>query len=1041
MSKSKAPTGLSISRNGSRFTFSWKKGDSDYDNGQHLQYRINGGGWVKPAIGKSATSYAVTNASVKTITFQVQGNRKKYKKGGKTVNPGWSAWASKTWTATVPQKPKVSYEMVSANSGTFEWSVDTSDTDTATFKRTEWQKCLSRSNANPPGSGWSASSNAGKNGSVTITEESEDISAGALVRWFRIRSVGPAKATDWVYYRHAYSTPASPILDAASAVNNGTFTRITAEWRGSYALLSPIDEITVQYAIDTPTDTVLSAPVSGWDDAITVSANGGNDKVITNIDEAIGPDECLWVRIASKHDEQVSYSNAICALVGTLQTPGFEATPDKSTGDALFVIEENTSCDAAGTVIFYRPESDPSADRIVAVLPRGTKRFTVNVPDVKSASKTCFGAYAFLGTYEGLSVNAVMRSGIVLDSDIVSVAPEWVTVSEWTHSDAVRIGWPWSWDGANQAELSWADHEDAWESTDEPESYIIENRQISSWVISELEEGKRWYFRVRLLYIGEDEEVTGPWSDAVSYNLCGIPDRPVLSLSRAVINEGDSITGRWGYAATDGTAQAYAEIRDEEGNILAHVEDGQSTELTPQWETGTTHYLSVRTTSTSGRQSEWSAPVSVYVAEPVSIEITSPDIRRYFEYTLWGITYEWNEPPGAWIPTSQTGVPSIVEYTPTSKETYEKALNGAEEIISETETRKSVKKWELTDSGLWTEPLRTMPITVTVQGAGVSGTTTVSIIRADDYHIYRPNETDYDGYAGETIATVTQTGDAPVAITKDNLIGSLDDGARYLLSCSVVDEYGQTAKREYPFTVNWSHKAGTPGAKVRIDKWMRIAVITPVAPENYVQGDTCDIYRLSADKPELIYQGAEFGVSYVDPFPAFGDFCGHRLVTRTSNGDYATADGTLAWFDAGVNEGDVLLERIMVIDVDGDQIELPYNIELSNSWNKDFERTAYLGGSVQGDWNPAITRDMSANTVILRGRDLDKQLSMRDLAGYVGVAHIRTPDGSSLTADIQVNETYSYQNKRVTYTLAIKAIDPQGLDGMTLSQWEEMHPR
>ena len=390
MSKSKAPTGLSIARNGSRFTFSWKKGDSDYGNGQHLQYRIDGGGWVKPAIGKSATSYAVTNASVKTITFQVQGNRKKYKKGGKTVNPGWSAWASKTWTATVPQKPKVSYEMVSANSGIFEWSVETSDTDTATFTRTEWQKCLSRSNANPPGSGWSASTNAGKSGSVTITEETEDISAGALVRWFRIRSVGPAKATDWVYFRHAYSTPASPILDAASAVNNGTFTRITAEWRGTYDLLSPIDEITVQYAIDTPVDADLTAPVSGWDDAITVSANGGRDIVITNIDEAIGPDQCLWVRIASKHDEQVSYSNAICALVGALQTPGLEATPDKSTGDVLFVIEENTSCDAAGTVIFYRPESDPCADRVVAILPRGTTRSTVNVPDVKTASKTCF---------------------------------------------------------------------------------------------------------------------------------------------------------------------------------------------------------------------------------------------------------------------------------------------------------------------------------------------------------------------------------------------------------------------------------------------------------------------------------------------------------------------------------------------------------------------------------------------------------------------------------------------------------------------------
>jgi len=979
MSKSKAPTGLSIVRSGSKFTFSWKKGDSDYENGQHLWYRINNGGWVKPAIGKTATSFSVTNASVKTITFQVQGNRKKYKKSGKTVNPGWSAWAAKTWTATIPAVPTLSYENTSANSGTFSWSLNTSDTDTAIFTRTEWQKCMSRNNANPPGSGWSSSTNASKSGSVTITEQTEDMSAGALVRWFRVRSVGPAGVSGWTYSRHAYSTPAEPILDAASAASAGTYTRITAEWRGSYDMLNPIDEITVQYCIDTPTDHVLSAPVSGWDDVVTVSANGGYDKIITNIDSAAGFDECLWVRIASKHDEQVSYSNAICALVGTLAEPGIEATPNGTTGDVLVVIEENTSCDAAGTVIFYRPESDPSGDRIVAILPRGTTQTTVNVPDIKTASHTCFGAYAFLGTYEGLSVNALMRSGITLDSDIVSVPPEWVTVQEWTHSDSVRIGWPWSWSGANQAELSWADHEDAWESTDEPESYIIDNKQVSSWVISELETGKRWYFRVRLLYIGEDEEVTGPWSETASYNLSGIPDRPALSLSKAVINAGESFTARWGFTSEDGTTQAYAEtceVVDNEDIILARAGEEQSIVISQDWETGTTHFIRVRTTSSSGRQSEWSDPVSIYVAEPVTVSM----IDSNFE--------------------------SIIGIDPVE------------------------------------EPLLMieLPLTVTVTGAGVSGMTTVSIIRADDYHIYRPDEKDCDGYAGETIASVSRSGEGQLTITLDDLIGSLDNGARYYLSCSAADEYGQAATRQYPFRVDWNHKAGTPGAEVKVDRWQRIAVITPTAPENFMQGDVCDIYRLSADAPELIYKGAEFGISYVDPYPAFGDFCGHRLVTRTSNGDYATADGALAWFDAGVNVGDVLLEKKMIIDVDGDQIELPYNIELSNNWNKDFERTAYLGGAVQGDWNPAVTRDMSANTVILRGRDLDKQLSMRDLAGYAGEAHIRTPDGSSLVADIQVNETYSYQNKRVTYTLAVKAIDPQGMDGMTLAQWLEMHP-
>lgn len=966
MSKSKAPTGLLISRKGNVFTFSWKKGDSDYENGQRLWYRINGGAWVKPSVGKKDTSYAITNAGAASLTFQVQGNRQKYKKGGKTVNPGWSVWASKTWAAVLPQVPAVSYEMASSNSGIFEWSVEAGDTDAAVFTKTEWQKCLSRSEAAPPGDGWSEGTDAGKSGSVTLTEETEDISRGAFIRWFRIRSVGPAGASDWAYCHHAYSTPEAPVLDEASAIDGGTFTRITARWRGAYGLLSPIDTITVQHCIDVPTDAQLTAPVSGWDDAIEVSANGGEDLAVTNIDQAIGPDQCLWLRIASRHDDQTAYSNAICALIGTLQTPGLEATPDVNTGDVLIVIEENTSCDVAGTVVFHRAQSDPSEDRIIAILPRGTTRVTVSVPDVKTADGTCFGAYSFVGTYEGLNVNAVMKSGTVLDSDIAAVAPEWVTVSEWTHGDSVRVGWPWSWDRANRAELSWADHEDAWESTDEPESYVIENRQVNSWVVSQLEEGKRWYFRVRLLYIGEDEEVTGPWSDTYRFDLSGIPDKPALSLSKVVINEGDSITARWGFSSEDGTSQAYAEIRDEENNILAHVAEAQSVELTPRWETGATHLLEVRTTSSSGRQSEWSTPVSVYVAEPVEVVLSS--------------------------------------------HSFENDTTLAE-----------------------------LPLAMTVTGAGTYGTTSVSIVRADDYHVYRPDEKDYDGYAGETIVSITQSGEGEITITLDDLIGSLDDGARYRLVCSVTDEYGQTGSLTYPFNVDWGHKAGVPAAKVRMDRYQRIAVITPIAPENFAQGDTCDIYRLSADKPELVYKSAEFGVTYVDPYPAFGDFCGHRIVTRTANGDYAAEDGSLAWYDASVNDGDVLLEKQMVIDVDGDQICLPYNIELSNSWNKDFERTTYLGGAVQGDWNPAVTRDMTANTVILRGRDLDRQMSMRDLAGYAGVAHIRTPDGSSLTADIQVNETYSYQNKRVTYTLAIKAIDPQGPEGMTLEQWMEMH--
>lgn len=277
MSKTKAPTGLSITRSGSTFTFSWKIGDSDYANGQNLQYSINGAPWQQPAVGKTATSFAVAYGWTGSILFQVRGNRKKYRKNGRDVNPGWSSWASAGWWATVPAAPAVSYEKDRANSGTFSWSVAVSDTDTAIFSHVEWQTCIARSNAFPPTDGWSGVSIAGASGSVPITEETEEISAGSLVRWFRVRSVGPAGVSVWMHAWHAYGIPAEPVLDSASALSVGTHSRITAQWRGYYDLLHPIDEITVQYCIDTPVDNTLSAPVSGWDDAVTVSANGGYD--------------------------------------------------------------------------------------------------------------------------------------------------------------------------------------------------------------------------------------------------------------------------------------------------------------------------------------------------------------------------------------------------------------------------------------------------------------------------------------------------------------------------------------------------------------------------------------------------------------------------------------------------------------------------------------------------------------------------------------------------------------------------------------------
>lgn len=1042
-----APSGLAIARNGNTYSFTWKRGDKDYGAGQQFQYSKNGATWKSVNVTANQVTVTLTNQTgVKSWRFRVQGRRKKWKDGKKTITPKWSGWATSTiWKATVPTVQPVTYENESANSGKFTWSVQNDSKSTAILLRTETQTCYVRNGATPPESAWGSIVNRAASGELTINEDTEALAEGNLVRWFRVRSVGSAGTAQWKSAKHSYGDPNDAVLLSANAVTNGSVSKVTAEWSDDYNDTNPIDMIALQYVIAKPTDVQMSPPADGWSTAIEVKPNGAENKVVVNIENIVDVDECMWVRVKGWHDDDnnASFSNALVAQYGALGAPTIDATPNFSTGSVAISITETTACTAAATVVFYRSEDDPSNDRIVAILPHGTTSTTVSVSDIIGKTHSCFGAYAIVGTYTGTTVTSeLMRSETTTDSDIAAVAPANVTVKEGPDEGTVRVGWEWSWSEATKAEISWSDKDYAWESTDSPSDYSVEDVKTTSWIIAGLEVGKRWFFKVRLIDGSTDKEIVGPWSEMVGYNLTTVPDRPALTLSKSVINAGGTLVARWAFGG-DGTAQEYAEIalvtfENNEpvyGDVIAHAETQSSIEIDREWVTGQTYYLAVRVTATNGLQTAWSDPVSLYVADPVSISI-SPAVNlvvycNFVETVMTPTESGWDiqTTQGQRYESYRTGIMEATQAHPIESTV----------VNSETGAVTTTDIYPYASEAGRFVAMQTMPLTVTVLGAGESGTTSLSILRADDYHLYRPDDTTFDGYAGEIVATRSQYGEEPITITVDDLVGHLDDGTNYYLVATVTDVYGQTASERVPFTIHWTHKAEAPTVEVVMDKVQRIAKIKPIAPSNYANGDTCDIYRITADQPELIVKGGTFGETYVDPYPAFGDFCGHRLVTITSNGDYVTADG-LGWYDADYVDGDILEDNNLVIDVDGDQIVLPYNLTLSNTWNKDFKRTSYLGGAVQGDWNPAVTRDLSAGTVIVRGDDLDKQLMIRDLAGYAGVAHVRTPDGSSLTADVQISESQSYDTKAITYTMTIKAIDPSEPVGMTLDMWNSLHP-
>lgn len=323
-----------------------------------------------------------------------------------------------------------------------------------------------------------------------------------------------------------------------------------------------------------------------------------------------------------------------------------------------------------------------------------------------------------------------------------------------------------------------------------------------------------------------------------------------------------------------------------------------------------------------------------------------------------------------------------------------------------------------------------MPITVTATGAGTGGKTMISIIRDGHYSAGRPDGDTADGFDGETIYTQTFMGAVSgLSIEPGDLVGRLDDGCYYKLVVAIASSIGQTAQSVTRFLVAWSHQPEVPTATVT-EITGGIAKINVSQPSNYVVGDFFQVYRLSKDKPELIIDGGIYATDYVDPYPAARG--GYRIVNVTLNGDYIGPNYP-AWVDMAL---DVNVDAL-IIDFDDNQLDLPYNLTLNSTWNKDFERTVYLNGSIQGDWNRGTTMDGSVGTVTLKSDD-DRIEVLRELAVYPGICHVRTPDGASYAADVQVKQSGDYSSGLASFDLTIHRVDPEGNEGYLKSDWDDM---
>ncbi|MBQ1574259.1 MAG: hypothetical protein IIZ78_24315, partial [Clostridiales bacterium] len=763
-------------------------------------------------------------------------------------------------------------------------------------------------------------------------------------------------AGDWVYNSAKCAAPNTPVL--TNAKYSGTTAQCLLSYSNGGAYVnSEVTSFDLQYCVTTPASGMSLPAGASFTTGKTIP--GTTSANVSMTVPAVGEDKAIWLRaVAHSLSGATATSTPILAGFGLLKAPTFsDCSWNTSTKTVTATFSNGSAVPGTKVALVF------ADNKILAS--NGTTSLTASYSFGANVTQATFGIF----TYYGDPSRPTMKSQTVWQTEDVST-PKAPTISGSQTKDpdvqeptsagaalkngAVELTWAWGWATATGAIISWADDPNAWMSTKQPSEFRIETK-ATKWLVNDLELGKTWYFKVRLFKAasGNDGEVLGPWSDLISLNLTSAPLAPSVALSSNVVKRGDILTVYWAYVSTDDTLQKCAEVYVDGQPYVFVNGAATSVNFEVKWATGSSHAVTVKVTSESGKESALSGAAPFVVAAMPSITVTD-----------------------------------------------------------------SLDNGELTE----------MPLTVSVSGAGTGGQTMISVRRYGTNKVVRPDGKTADGFDGETIFTRAFNGNVSnFDIDVNDLVGRLDDGAYYLLECVVYDRFGQKVVSTKLFKVAWSHQAEIPDVTLEVLAADKAVKITPIAPASYVAGDMAYIYRLSKDKPELIMVG-EFGETYVDPFPASKG--GYRVVDVTANGDYLT-DVQPAWIDKPHG----LVIDDMMIDFDGgESIALPYNLTVSNSWAKDFKRTVYLNGSVQGDWNKAVTRDASLSTVTIKADD-ELIERMRELAVNPQICHVRTPDGSSYDADLQVSESAEYGSQLVSFDIKAQRVDPQEFEAMTLTEW------
>ena len=572
-------------------------------------------------------------------------------------------------------------------------------------------------------------------------------------------------------------------------------------------------------------------------------------------------------------------------------------------------------------------------------------------------------------------------------------------------------------------------------------STTINNITAPRYTITGLSSGEKYFVRVRAV----NSQGTSDWTEASSIILGVVPSAPTTWSSSSTVTVGEDMKFYWMHNSKDGSKESKAELSyvvDNGSEVLKEiVKVDTSDDVSYYWlptlayREGASIKWRVRTAGITGEYGPWSVTRTITIYAPPSLSLIISDdglnTRSLRQITKYPFYIKAVAGPNSQIPIGY-------HFSIIAKDTYEtmdehgnvKMVIAGQEIYSnflDVNERLILLTMTPSDVNLENNIEYELLCTVTMNSGLTEEATAEFRVSLDDATYYPAAEILFDEntlsasirpyctYTPYLFYRVTFDASTGIYTRTNTLIDPLEgtsvDNALTTQEDLVFVGVNSSGDTIY-FTVVSSNR------------------------EYLVEDLTLSVYRkeydgrfvtIAKDIPNLD------NYYVTDPHPSL-DLASYRVIaTDTTNGSISYTDipGYPVGIKSVIIQWDETWDNLEIMGDDqtdevrwaGSMLKLPYNIDVSDSNEKDVSLIEYIGRSHPVSYYGTQLGVTSTWHMEIPKTDKNTLYGLRLLAIYTGDVYVREPSGSGYWANISVSYEQKHRELTIPITLTIKRVE------------------